>query len=298
MRRCLVGHHVRADAAADQLGEDVGGIAEQADGQRRLFAAAVLDHGERLVEIAGLRIEIARAQPHLDAARLALHGEAGGARHGRGERLRAAHAAEAGGEDPSAGEVTAIVAPADLDEGLVSALNDALRPDIDPGAGRHLAVHHQALAVEFVEVVPGRPMRHEIGIGDQHARCVGMGAEDADRLAGLDEQGLVLLEPAERADDAVEALPVARGAADPAIDDELARSLGHVGIEIVHQHPQRRLGEPALRADAGAARSTNGAAVVDAGHGDPRGHSVSAKAMQASRMRCSELRTGAAKAGS
>ena len=79
-------------------------------------------------------------------------------------------------------------------------------------------------------------MRHEVGVGDEDPRRVGMGAEHADRLAGLDEQRLVALEAAQRRNDAVESLPVARGAADPPIDDELARPLGDVGIEIVHQH--------------------------------------------------------------
>ncbi len=68
--------------------------------------------------------------------------------------------------------------------------------DVDPGAGRHLAVHHQALPIELVEMVPVRPVRHEVGVGDQHARRVGMGAEDADRLARLHQQRLVVLERA------------------------------------------------------------------------------------------------------
>ena len=54
---------------------------------------------------------------------------------------------------------------ADLHEGLVSALHDALRADIDPGAGRHLAVHHESLAVELVEMLPGAPAWHEVGVG-------------------------------------------------------------------------------------------------------------------------------------
>ena len=111
---------------------------------------------------------------------------------------------------------------AHLDEGLVGALHDALAADVDPRAGGHLAVHHQALAIELVEMLPGRPVRHEVGVGDQHARRIGMGAEHADRLAGLHQQRLVVFELAQRGDDAVEALPVARRAADAAIDHELA----------------------------------------------------------------------------
>ena len=84
-------------------------------------------------------------------------------------------------------------------------------------------------------------MRHQVGVGDQDARRVGVRAEHADRLAGLDEQRLIALEAAQRRDDAVERLPIARRAADPAIDDELARPLGDVGIEIVHQHAHAAL---------------------------------------------------------
>ena len=89
--------------------------------------------------------------------RLAFDGDHRGAGHGRGERLRAAHAAEPGGQDPFALEIAAIMLAADFGEGLVGSLHDALRADIDPGAGRHLAIHHEALAIELVELLPGRP---------------------------------------------------------------------------------------------------------------------------------------------
>ena len=207
-------------------------------------------------------------QPHLDAARLAFHRQHGGARHHRGQRLRAAHAAEAGGEDPLAREAAAVVAPAHLDEGLVGALHDALAADVDPRARRHLPEHHQALAVELVEVLERGPVRHDVGVGDQHARRVGVRAEDADRLARLHQQRLVGLQRAQRGDDAVEALPVARGPADAAVDDQLRRPLRHLRIEVVHEHAQRRFGEPALGGELGAARRADDAGVVDAGHVD------------------------------
>ena len=104
-------------------------------------------------------------------------------------------------------------------------------------------------------MLPRRPMRHEVGIGDQDARRVVMRAEHADRLARLHEQRLVAFEALERGDDAVEALPVARGAADAAIDDEFFGTFGHLRIEIVHQHAQRRFGQPALGGELVAARA-------------------------------------------
>ena len=125
--------------------------------------------------------------------------------HDRRERLRAAHSAKARGQDPFAREVAAIMLAAHFDEGLVRALDDALRADVDPAAGGHLAVHHEAVAIELVEALPGRPFGHEVGIGDEHPRRILVGAEHADRLARLDQQGLIVLQPLEHLDDLVEA---------------------------------------------------------------------------------------------
>ena len=191
--RGLVGDRVGPDAAPDHLGQDLGGIAEQADRDRHRARA---QHVERLVDRGRALVEIAGLEALLDPALLAFDGDAMGAGHHRGERLGAAHAAEARGQDPAAAQIAVIMLAAHFGEGLVGALNDALRADVDPGAGRHLAVHHQALAIEFVEMVPGRPFRHQVGIGDQHAGRVRVGAEDADRLARLDQQRLVVLRAA------------------------------------------------------------------------------------------------------
>ena len=223
VRRGLVGQRVGLDPALHHFGQDLRGIAEQADRDRHRTLA---QHVQRLVDRGRAPVEIAGLEPLRDAAFLAFDGDAMRAGHDRGERLRAAHAAEPRGQDPAAAQVALIMLAAHLGEGLVSALHDALGADIDPGAGRHLAVHHQPLAIQFVEMVPVRPVRHQVRIGDQHARRVAMRAEHADRLARLDEQGLVLLQPLQRLDDRVVALPVARRPADAAIDDQLLRRLG------------------------------------------------------------------------
>lgn len=149
-----------------------------------------------------------------------------------------------------------------LHEGLIGALDDALRADIDPRAGGHLAVHGKTLLIQLVEVIPGRPVRHEIGVGDQHPRSILVRAEDADRLAGLDEEGLVFVEVLQCRDDAVEIGPGAGCAADAAIDDELVRIFGDIRVEIVHQHAERRFRQPALGADLGAARAAHFANIV------------------------------------
>ena len=50
-----------------------------------------------------------------------------------------------------------------------------------------------------------------------------------------------------------------------AVDHELMRLLRHLGIEVVHQHAQRRLGQPALGADLGSARRPDHAGIVETG---------------------------------
>src|SRR3546814_11427280 len=80
-----------------------------------------------------------------------------------------------------------------------------------------------------VEMLPIRPCGDEVRIGEQYARRIFVGAKDADGLARLDQQRLVALEPLQRLDDPVIAFPVARGAPDAAIDDQLVRRLRDVG---------------------------------------------------------------------
>ena len=141
MRGGLVGHRMRPHAAPVDFGENIRRIAEQADRDRRFGVRHDL---QRLIQTIGLPVDIAGAQPHFDARWLAFNRKAACARHRRGQRLCAAHAAQPAGQDPFARQVAAIMLAAHFDEGLIGALHDALRADVDPRARRHLAIHHQA----------------------------------------------------------------------------------------------------------------------------------------------------------
>ncbi len=105
-------------------------------------------------------------------------------------------------------------------------------------------------------------MRHEIGIGDQHARRILVGAKNTDRLARLYDERFILVQILQRRDDAVKILPGAGSTADTAVDDQLMRVLGHVRIEIVHQHAQRRFRHPALGIEFSALRCADVADIV------------------------------------
>ena len=121
-----------------------------------------------------------------------------------------------------------------LNEGFISPLHDALAADVDPAPGGHLAVHRQPFGVQFVEVFPGSPMWHQVGVGNQHARCVVVSFEYAYRFSGLDQQRLIGLQFGQRVDDGVIAFPVPCGAANPAVNHQLMWIFRHIGIQIIH----------------------------------------------------------------
>ena len=103
-------------------------------------------------------------------------------------------------------------------------------------------------------MLPGRPLADEVRIRDQHSGRPLVGAHDADGLARLDQEGFVVSEPTQLADDGVERGPAARRAPGAAVHDESIRVLGDLRIEVVHEHPERRLLAPAATAQLGPSR--------------------------------------------
>jgi hypothetical protein len=183
-----------------------------------------------------------------------------------GERLRATHAATAAGDGQRARERAAEPLGGDGGEGLVSALQDALGADVDPRACGHLPVHGEAQPLQPAELGPGGPVADEVGVGDQHPRRPLVRAQHPDRPAGLHEHRLVLGERGEGADHGVERGPVPGSAPGAAVDDEIVGPLRDLGVEVVAEHPQRRLGLPG---PCGQARATGGSDRTGALHGIP-----------------------------
>ena len=218
-----------------------------------------------VVQVGGHLVEVAVLDPAPQPRLVDVDDEADAAVQGDGQRLRAAHAAAAAGHGQRAGQRAVEALGGDRGERLVGALQDALGADVDPRAGGHLAVHRQAEVLEPAELRPGRPVTDQVGVGDQHPRRPLVGAHHADRPAGLHEHRLVVLERGQRADDRVVRAPVAGRPAGAAVDDQVVGTLGHLRVEVVHQHPQRGLGLPRLRGQRRAARGTDGASAVHDG---------------------------------
>ena len=238
--------------------EQVASVAAAFFGQLHTFEDLHLNFAfQRVVDVARLFVHVAGTQAEVDAALLAFDVQRAGTGQRGGQRLGAAHAAEAGGEDPAAGQVVVVVLAAGFDEGFEGALHDALATDVDPAAGGHLAVHEQAIAVQFVEVVPVGPFRYQVGVGNQHARGVGVGLEHAHRLAGLHQQGFVFVQLFEAGQDLVEALPVTRRTADTAVHHQTLRVFRHVRVQVVLDHAEGRFGDPVLAMQVAAVRGTD-----------------------------------------
>lgn len=253
----LVGDDVDRRVHREQLREDVRGVAEQADGERLLPVAGLGGELQRVGEAGRLDVQVAVLDPARDAGRVAVHADRHAAVHRDGQRLGAAHAAETGGEGDGARQRPVELLVGDGGEGLVGALQDALGADVDPGPGGHLPVHGEPEALQSAELLPVGPVADQVGVGDQHARRPLVGLHHADRAAGLDQHGLVLLERPQGADHGVERAPVTGRLAGAAVDDQLGRVLGHLGVEVVHEHPQRGLLLPALGGQARPACGTH-----------------------------------------
>ena len=258
MRGGLVRDNVHGELsgalAAQHLREDLGGVAHETHGQRLLVLLGVEHQLEGLIQVANNLIEVALMLAALQAGLIHIDDEAGTAVQGHGQRLCTAHAAAATGEGKGAGERAVEALLCHGREGLEGTLQDALGSDVNPGAGRHLAVHHQAFIFELAEVLPIGPVTDKVGVGDEHTRCPLVGLPDTHRLAGLHQEGLVGFEVLQGLHDGIEGLPAAGSASGTTVDHEVLGTLGNLGVKVVHEHAQRGFGLPRLGGDFGSAR--------------------------------------------
>ena len=252
VRRRLIGQHIGDEAAADQLRQHLGAIADQADRQRPARPLRLVAPAQRFVQRRRRAVEVARVEAALDARRIHFDHQADGVVHRGGERLGAAHSAEPAAQHDAPLERSPEMALRHGAERLVRALQNSLRPDVNPRARGHLAVHDEALSLELAEHLPCRPATDQVRVGDQDAGRFGMRREHTHRLSRLHQQRLVVLERRQRPTYGVERRPVAHRLAGAAVHDELVRPLGHLRVQVVHEHPQGGLLNPTL---AGALRS-------------------------------------------
>src|SRR5205085_9240225 len=83
-------------------------------------------------------------------------------------------------------------------------------------------------------------------------------SEHADRLAALDQERLVVAERAELTHDRIEGGPAPSRPSGAAVHDQRIGVLRDLRIEVVHEHPERRLLLPAAAAELRPARRADG----------------------------------------
>ena len=155
-----------------QLAGDIGGVADQSDGLRFLLILIFIHQSHGLFQVIHHAVHVAHIQASFGTRRVHFDDQSDAFVHGDGHRLRAAHSAQTGRQAEFPLERTPAFEPGQGAEGFVSPLQDALRADIDPRTGGHLAVHDETLGGQLVEVLPSGPVRHQVGVGDQDARRV------------------------------------------------------------------------------------------------------------------------------
>jgi hypothetical protein len=190
----LVGDDVGVEARGQQGGQDLGGVGAEPDAERAAIGPGGTAARDGVLEVVGHDVEVPCLHAPADVLGVDLHAERRPAVHRHGEGLRASHAAEAGGQGDRPGERAAVTAAGDLREALVGSLHDALGADVDPRPGGHLPVHREPELLEAAELVPRGPLGHEVRVGQEHARGPLVRPEDADGLARLDEERLVVRE--------------------------------------------------------------------------------------------------------
>jgi hypothetical protein len=213
--------------------------------------------GEGFIERVGHHVAVAGFYALADARRVYFNAQKSGAVHSGSQGLGSAHAAKSAGDHQASGQRSAEVLAGGGGERLVSALQDALRADVDPTAGGHLAIHDEPELFERAELLPIGPVADQVGIGDQDPGGLFVGAEDAHGTAGLHEQGFIGGERFEFAHDGMERGPIAGGLAGAAVDHQVRRALGDVRVEVVHEHAQGGFLFPPPAAQGRAARGAD-----------------------------------------
>ena len=256
------------DAAAEQLGEHLGGVADDADADSAPALALASQGRSR-------RPGRGRRPPRRGSG--ARPGGRGGSRststtrqtpvvHRDGERLRAAHAAAAAGEGERAGQGAAERAsrrPRRRSRRCPGRCPGCrCRSTSRPSSGR-TSSGRGARGGGTPARWPSRRRGCELAMSTRGAhswvRMTPTGRPDWTSIVSSASS------VCQGADHRVERPPVAGGAAGAAVDDEVVGTLGDLGVEVVHEHPQRGLGRPTAGGQGRAARGADRSGAIHVG---------------------------------
>ncbi len=254
VRRGLVGEHVGGDAAPTRCSSRSTALASTAIETARRSSRAASARSTRSRDVGRHLVEVARVEPPPDARRVDLGDQADALVHRHRQRLRAAHAAEAGGDDETAGEACRRSAGARTRRGSrrcpAGCPACRCRSTSRPSSGRTWSGRAlRAAGTRRPSPTWGRaaswrsaPAARPRGCGRPPPACPTARAASRPRPAAAAWRRWRRTPPS------------CAPPAGAAVDDQLLRVLRHLGIEVVHQHAQRRLLLPAAAGELAAAR--------------------------------------------
>ena len=258
----LIGEHIRDKAALHQFRMHLSRIAEQANRKRFALLSSIFRHFQGLVDVIGPCVEVTCLDAPLNCPWIDFDSDHDAEVQRGRKRLSAAHLSEASRQNDLALQVTAKMLSRSGEKCLISALKDALSPDVYPAAGRHLAIHNQAALLKLPEIFPVSPLWHKVGVCDQHAWRPRMGLEHAHRLPRLHDERFIKFHLLQCVNDSPESLPAASRPSGASINDQIGGILGHFRVKVVHYHAHRGFGLPALGCQLRPPRRTNGLVFV------------------------------------
>ena len=234
---CLVRQQRNVDVVVDGVLQQVDDVAVVRDRDGGALGDVLLRQGEDLVEVLGDVPHPALVQTGLDARHVHLGDDADGVGDLGGLGLGAGHAAQARGDEQHPGQVAVVgdtqLQTSGVEDGVEGAVHDALRADVHPSAGGHLAVvGDPELLAELPVVLVVEATDHE-PIGDDDAWGLRARREQAQRVSTHDDQGGVLGELLKVLLDESVLQPVVAHRPGLAIGDELVGIQRDVEVEVV-----------------------------------------------------------------
>ncbi|MPM57010.1 hypothetical protein SDC9_103827 [bioreactor metagenome] len=236
----LVAQKVNVDIFLIEVLQQIHHVAVIGDGAGSFFGHVLLRHGEGLVQARGLLTDPALGVAGHDAGHIDLGDDGDGAGNFCGLTLGAAHAAKTGGDEQAAGQILIVgnaqLQTARVEQGVERTVDNALRPDVHPAAGGHLAVVGDAQSGGAVKVLLVIKHADHQAVGDNAAGSALVGVEQSQRVTAHDHQRLLVGQHFQILLDETVLHPVLADLTGLAVGHQLVGVQGHVKVQVILDH--------------------------------------------------------------
>ena len=245
VQRGLVRSQIHIDALGVQAFPHVHDIAHVSKGAGGFFGLRLAHTGHQYVQVFGDFIHPALFVALVGCRRVHLCGDGYTAGNVGCFGLGPAHAPQAGGHKQFALQAFAVLGhlATCVEHSDGGAVYNALRTNVHVASCGHLTVLGHPQGVEFFPVVRLAVVGDHHPVGHHHARCVFVRRKQAQRMAAVHHQGLLLGHLSEVMHHQPVLRPVLEDCPVAAVGDQLVRVLRHSRVQVVldHQHDGRRL---------------------------------------------------------